>query len=69
MLNTSETLSSDPKHSLKTQLASIYKMFTKYGSSGTPATPDNLAVWAASGSGTTAGSVIGTDLGSSTLNN
>ena len=44
-------------------------MFAKYGSSGTPSTPDNLAAWAASSSGTTAGSVIGTDLGSSTLNN
>lgn len=70
MLNRSEELSGSPTIALKTQLASIYNMFANYGSSGTPDIPNNLATWISKPSGgTTAGSVIGTDLGSSTLNN
>lgn len=62
MLNTSEDLTS-PNNTLKSQLASIYNLFAKYGSSGVPAIPENLTAW------TTTGSVIKTDLTANNLTN
>ena len=65
VLNTSGDLTS-PSNSLKTQLVSIYNLFANYSGS----VPANLVAWApGSSGGSAAGSVIGTDLGSSTLNN
>ena len=65
MLNTSGDLTS-PSNSLKTQLVSIYNLFANYSGS----VPANLVAWAPSSSGgSAAGSGIGTDLGSSILNN